>query len=97
MDSEQDEEVFGLIIEISKEVRIVMLDFSFFREGDDVKGSILLFVSDSWQLRRSERIFINSSVIINFSFSFLLFVGKGSEFFYIKKVKKMFGIKGVSN
>lgn len=96
MDSEQDEEVFGLIIEINKEVRIVMLDFSFFREGDDVKGSILLFVSDSWQLRRSERIFINSSVIINFSFSFL-FVGKGSEFFYIKKVKKMFGIKGVSN
>ena len=97
MDSEQDEEVFGSTTEISKEARTAMLDSSPPREGDDVKGSTPPFVSDSWQPRRSERIFINSSVTTNSSSSPLSPVGKGSEFSYTKKVKKTSGIKGVSN
>ncbi|PFX32012.1 BAH and coiled-coil domain-containing protein 1 [Stylophora pistillata] len=94
IDSEQDEEVFRSTTEINKEVGTAMLDFSTSREGDDVKGSTSSLLSDEWQPRRSERIFINSSVTTNSCSSPLSPVGKGSEFSYTKKVKKTSLSKG---
>lgn len=53
-------------------------------------------LSDEWQPRRSERIFINSSVTTNSSSSPLSPTGKASEFSYMKKTKRMSVTKVVS-
>lgn len=97
-DSEQDEEVFRPATEEIKEVmpRTTPSGASTPREGDEFKGSVALLLSDEWQPRRSERIFINSSVTTNSSSSPLSPTGKGGEFSYTKKTKRMSITKGVS-
>ena len=95
-DSEQDEDVFRPAAEVSKDTRPSHSTSGISREGDDMKGSISSLLSDEWQPRRSERIFINSSVTTNSSPSPLSPTGKGNEFFYGKKTKKGPGIRGVS-
>ena len=95
-DSEQDEEVFRPAAEQNKEVRTTQSGASTPREGDEFKGSVSSLLSDEWQPRRSERIFINSSVTTNSSSSPLSPTGKGSEFSYTKKTKRMSLTKGVS-
>lgn len=94
-DSEQDEEVFRPATEQNKEVRTTQSGASTPREGDEFKGSVSLLLSDEWQPRRSERIFINSSVTTNSSSSPLSPTGKGGEFSYMKKAKRMSVTKGV--
>lgn len=95
-DSEQDEEVFRPASEQSKEARTTQSGSSTPRESDELKGSVSSLLSDEWQPRRSERIFINSSVTTNSSSSPLSPTGKGSEFSYLKKTKRMSITKVVS-
>ena len=95
-DSEQDEEVFRPVSEVSKEVRTTPSGSSTPRESDELKGSVSSLLSDEWQPRRSERIFINSSVTTNSSSSPLSPTGKPSEFSYMKKTKRMSITKVVS-
>ena len=95
-DSEQDEEVFRQVSEQSKEVRLTQSGSSTPRECDELKGSVSSLLSDEWQPRRSERIFINSSVTTNSSSSPLSPTSKGSEFSYMKKTKRMSVTKLVS-
>lgn len=95
-DIEQDEDVFRAFNELNKDSRTLQSGASTPREGDDLKGNMSSLLSDEWQPRRSERIFINSSVTTNSSSSPLSPTGKGSEFSCTKKTKKMSGTKGVS-
>lgn len=96
VDSEQEEEVFRPVSEQSKEVRTTQSGSSTPRESDELKGSVSSLLSDEWQPRRSERIFINSSVTTNSSSSPLSPIGKPSEFSYMKKTKRMSVTKVVS-
>lgn len=95
-DSEQDEEVFRPAAEQTKEGRAAKSDASTPREGDEFKGSVSSLLSEEWQPRRSERIFINSSVTTSSGSSPLSPTGKGSEFSYTKKPKRASVTKGVS-
>lgn len=94
-DSDQDEDVFRPAAEVSKDARTSQSGASNSREADDLKGNISSLLSDEWQPRRSERIFINSSVTTNSSPS-PLSPTKGNEFSYTKKAKKGPATKGVS-
>lgn len=95
-DSEQDEEVFRPASEQGKGVMATPSGSSTPRESDELKGSVSSLLSDEWQPRRSERIFINSSVTTNSSTSPLSPTGKGSELAYMKKTKRMSVTKVVS-
>lgn len=95
-DSEQDEDVFSSASDVSKDVRTTHSNTGIPQDGGDSKTSVSSLLSDEWQPRRSERIFINSSVTTNSSSSPLSPSGKGSEFSYTKKVKKGSGVKVVS-
>lgn len=88
-DSEQDEDVFPSASENSKDIRSGYSIVSAVQEGGNSKTSIASLLSDEWQPRRSERIFINSSVTTNSSPSPLSPSGKGSEFTYTKKTKRI--------
>ena len=96
-DSEQDEDVFRPAGEVCKDARSSHSSTSTLQDGGDMKTSISSLLSDEWQPRRSERIFINSSVTTtNSSSSPLSPTGKGSEFSYTKKAKKVSAPKTVS-
>jgi len=95
-DSEHDEDVFQPDAEVSTDARASHPSATIPREGDDFKGNISSLLSDEWQPRRSERIFINSSVTSISSPSPLSPVGKGNEFSYTKKAKKGPGTKVAS-
>ena len=95
-DSEPEEDVFRPADEIIKDSGGGHPSASLSRENDDFKGSMSSLLSDEWQPRRSERIFINSSVTTNSSSSPLSPTTKGSEFSYVKKTKKGPSVKAVS-
>ena len=95
-DSEPEEDVFRPADEIIKDSGGGHPSASLSRENDDFKGSMSSLLSDEWQPRRSERIFINSSVTTNSSSSPLSPTTKGSEFSYAKKTKKGPSVKAVS-
>ena len=95
-DSEPEEDVFRPADEIIKDSGGGHPGASISRETDDFKGSMSSLLSDEWQPRRSERIFINSSVTTNSSSSPLSPTTKGSEFSYAKKTKKGPSFKAVS-
>lgn len=87
-DSEQEEDVFPSAYENSRDARSAFCNASDAQDGSILKTSVSSLLSEEWQPRRSERIFINSSVTTNSSSSPLSPSSKGGEFLYIKKSKK---------
>lgn len=87
-DSEQEEDVFPSAYENSRDARSAFCNASDAQDGSILKTSVSSLLSDEWQPRRSERIFINSSVTTNSSSSPLSPSNKGGEFLYNKKSKK---------
>lgn len=87
-DSEPEEDVFPSAYENSRDARSALCNASDAQDGSILKTSVSSLLSEEWQPRRSERIFINSSVTTNSSSSPLSPSSKGGEFLYNKKSKK---------
>ena len=95
-DSELEGDVYQPIMDLNKDSRRHRSDIGTPRESEDSKMNLSSLLCDEWQPRRSERIFINSSVTTNSSTSPLSPTGKGHEFPWSKKSKKGPGMKSVS-